>query len=145
MNFQLFDKGTENFPNSLEDAFYFMYPAQKCAPFKPPKPMPFKADVYTTQQEYVVEAELSGFNKENITISLERDVLTIEADNTVKPDETTKYLVKERKNGKFIRTFQLPKNVNRETSISTQLKDGILTITFAKQDESANKRTIKIE
>ena len=109
--------------------------------------MTFNADVYSTEQEYVIEVELPGFNKESINISIEQDTLTIDAKVLSKEKQVDgmKYIVKERKKRDFIRTFQLPKNVDKESQVGAQFQDGILRVTLAKRSEDAGKRTIKIE
>lgn len=110
-------------------------------------PVTFNADVYSTEQEYVIEVELPGFNKESINISIEQDTLTIDAKVLSKEKQVDgmKYIVKERKKRDFIRTFQLPKNVDKESQVGAQFQDGILRVTLAKRSEDAGKRTIKIE
>ena len=75
--------------------------------------------------------EVPGFNKENIKISLEQKYLTVEINKETKKEQT-KYLLKERYEGKFSRTFYVG-TVDR-TNIKAKVEDGILTITLPKKE-----------
>ena len=100
-----------------------------------------KTDIIENEKEYILNMEVPGFNKENIKISLEQKYLTIEINKETKKGET-KYLLKERYEGKFSRTFYVG-TVDR-TNIKAKVEDGILTITLPKKELKEEKTQIEI-
>lgn len=101
-----------------------------------------KADIRETKDAYVVEAEMPGIKKEDITLICEKGVLTI----TAKQGEETKegkdgYIRRERCIGETSRRFAL-KNITEE-QISAKLEDGVLYVTLPKREE--DKKEIKID
>lgn len=147
MVLQILETKPEFVQDLFDNTYYFKYPVDsspKLAP-KAIKQSAFKTDVFSTQQEYVIEVELPGFTKESIEVTLEQDLLTIEATPPAEQTEKTKYILKERKNEKFIRSFQLPKYVDSNSTVEAQLRDGILRIALAIRQQDAGKRTIKLE
>lgn len=104
----------------------------------------FRTDIKETDEEYIIEAELPGLDKENITLEVEDDYLIISANNeeTIEEDREG-YLRKERKVGKFQRSFKL-NNVN-EDEIKAEYNNGILEVTLPKEEPGkTDRRTIDI-
>ncbi|MDH4260319.1 MAG: Hsp20/alpha crystallin family protein [Gammaproteobacteria bacterium] len=85
-------------------------------------------DIKETETEYLVEAELPGIRRQDVKVTLEDRMLTIEGERRqekeVKGEKT--YRV-ERLYGSFCRSFMLPENVD-EKAIRAESKDGILDI-----------------
>lgn len=105
----------------------------------------FGADVYETDNEFVVEANLPGVKKENIEIKYVDGYLSIEA--TLKEDVEEKkrnYYRQERRRGSFVRRFLLPENVD-VSKAKASLKDGVLTIRLPKTEKKDTGVQIKIE
>lgn len=102
----------------------------------------FKIDIKDNDHTYVLEAELPGVKKENITVDYKDDQLTI---NVVSKDEVNEeepqYIHRERRQSSMQRVFRL-KDVKAD-EISAKLDNGILTITAPKLDVMDN--TIKID
>lgn len=93
-----------------------------------------KLDIKENQNNYEIEVELPGVNKENIDVSVADDILTISVNKTEEAImEGTKYLKKERKYGMFKRSFSIP-NIDTE-NISAQYNNGVLKITLYKKEE----------
>ncbi|QXM05428.1 heat shock protein Hsp18 [Crassaminicella indica] len=103
----------------------------------------FKVDLKETENEYIVEADLPGINKEAIDIDYESNYLTITAkrEETIN-DEKDNYVRRERSYGEFKRKFYID-NVNEE-KIDASFKDGVLKITLPKL-EKTNIRKRKID
>ena len=79
-------------------------------------------------------AELAGLTKDDIEVSLEDGVLTISGEKKDdRTEETEGYHLRERRHGKFSRSFRLPAEVNPE-KINAHLKDGVLTVTLDKAE-----------
>ena len=101
-----------------------------------------RTDILENEKEFILNMEVPGFNKENIKISLEQKYLTVEIDKEKKNESKTEYLLKERYEGKFSRTFYVG-NVDK-TNIKAKVEDGILSITLPKQELKQEKMQIEI-
>lgn len=105
-----------------------------------------QVDIRTTENGYEIAADLPGFDEKDIDVSLENDLLTISADRTSE-NETEKggngYLVRERTQARYRRTFALPEDVNRE-KVDARYKNGVLTLKLERKPESKPKQ-IKIK
>ncbi|WP_070119278.1 Hsp20/alpha crystallin family protein [Bacillus marinisedimentorum] len=95
----------------------------------------FKTDVRDTGDMYIVDAELPGFSKEDITITYEGPYLTIEAVREYSEEEKEEhYIRKERQHGTFLRRFYL-ENI-QEGMIDAEFKNGVLKIEIPKLVET---------
>ena len=97
-------------------------------------------DVREDANNYFVEAELPGMNKEDISLELENNVLSIRGERKFeRKDEGENFHFMERSYGSFYRSFSLPKNVDGE-QIGAEYKDGVLTVTLPKKEEVKPKK-----
>ena len=106
----------------------------------------FNTDVMEKEGNYILQAELPGFNKEDINIDLKDDILTVSAshkEEKKEEDEKTRYIRKERHSASYSRSFRVA-NVTPE-DISASYKNGILEVTFPKRESLPEKETKKIE
>ena len=101
-----------------------------------------RTDILENEKEFILNMEVPGFNKEKIKISLEQKYLTVEIDKEKKKESKTEYLLKERYEGKFSRTFYVG-NIDK-ANIKAKVEDGILTITLPKQELKQEKMQIEI-
>lgn len=99
-------------------------------------------DVVENEDEYLLEAELPGLSEEDVDVSVEDTLLTINAKKQPS-DEERRYLIRERAGGEFRRSFVLPKDADR-SKIEARFKNGVLTLTVKKLPE-AKPRQIKIK
>jgi HSP20 family protein len=100
---------------------------------------PYAVDVHEDADHFYVEADLPGFTKEDVDITLEDGVLSIRAqhkEETRKGDKGNgkQPLHVERRWTRFERSFTLPTAVN-ENAVRASLNDGVLSITLDKRDE----------
>jgi len=107
---------------------------------------PYAVDVREDADHIYVEAELPGFKKEEVDITMENQVLTISAERREGPtngnnggDEKGEHLLRERRYTRFLRSFTLPPTVN-DQSVNAKLTDGVLTITLTKREESKPRK-----
>ncbi len=101
-------------------------------------------DVYQTPNEVIVEASLPGITPEDVRISIENDVLTIEGKSEHKSEVDEKeYFRKEVRIGSFHRTLALPAAVISDDA-KAHYEKGILTITIPKEERTKPK-TVKVE
>ena len=106
----------------------------------------FKTDVMEKDGNYVLQAELPGFNKEDINVDLKDDILTISATHNEEKneeDKKTKYIRKERHSASYSRSFRVA-NVLPE-DINASYCNGILEVTFPKREALPEKEAQKIE
>ncbi|PIE70899.1 MAG: heat-shock protein [Deltaproteobacteria bacterium] len=97
-------------------------------------------DIFEAADAFVIKADLPGIPKENIDIDVKDRVLTVcgeRADETEVKEET--YFRKERRVGKFMRTFSLPATVDAE-NITAEHADGVLTVRIPRKEEVLPKR-----
>ena len=97
-------------------------------------------DVYEDLDNLVVRAEVPGMKKEDINISLEKNVLTVSGERrNEKMSEGSETSREERFFGRFTRSITLPKQVNAN-AVKATYKDGILTVTLPKAEEAKPKQ-----
>lgn len=96
-------------------------------------------DMFETDGEYIVEAELPGLNKKNINISCQDNVLTIEGERKQEhKEERPGYLRSERSFGTFKRSIILPTSIV-EDKVKASFNEGILRVTVPKAEKSKKK------
>jgi len=93
-----------------------------------------RTDIKDAGDKYVMESELPGFEKEDISLDINGSYLTISAEHkteTENKDEESKYIRKERTYGSYKRSFDIS-DVDAE-GISAEYKNGILIIDLPKK------------
>ena len=94
----------------------------------------FRTDVIDTGDAYKLDAELPGFKKEDISIDVEDDCLTISVQRKVEDeDKRPNYIKRERVYGSFSRSFDV--SGIEVDQIQAAYQDGILTLTMPKKVE----------
>ena len=86
-------------------------------------------DVYTKDDQLIVEAHLPNFEQKDINIQLEDSALVISAERHEKEEDRDKKFVVRESSSSFYRRIALPKRADRE-KIEAQLNDGVLTVTI---------------
>jgi HSP20 family protein len=104
---------------------------------------PYGVDVREDADHIYVEAELPGFKKDEIDITLENQTLTISAqrsqENRQGEQNKGELLLHERRYTRFLRSFTLPPTVDEQT-VNARLQDGVLTITLNKREETKPRK-----
>jgi len=97
-------------------------------------------DIYETEKEIVLKAELPEIDQKDIDIKVEDNTLTIKGERKFE-QETKKenYHRIERAYGKFSRSFSLPNTIDQE-KIKASYKNGILELVMPKKEESKPKQ-----
>ncbi len=97
-------------------------------------------DIYDTDNALIVKAELAGVPKENVTVDVKDNILTIKGERSVdKEVKEENYYRRERSFGSFQRSFTLPAAINPD-NIKATYKDGILEIEIPKPEEKKPKQ-----
>jgi HSP20 family protein len=104
---------------------------------------PYGVDVREDADHLYVEAELPGFKKDEIDVTLENQTLTISAERKSETKEGGEkkgdWLLRERRYSRFLRSFTLPPTVD-DQKVDAKLNDGVLTITLNKREETKPRR-----
>ena len=97
---------------------------------------PFGVDIREDADHLYLEADLPGFKKEEVDITLENQTLTISAEHKAETKEEKKgdWLLNERSYARFLRSFNLPPTVD-DQKVDAKLADGVLTVTLNKREE----------
>ncbi len=107
-----------------------------------PKVRPF-TDIIHKDESYYIIMDMPGVEKKDLNISVDKDVLTVEATTSYPTYENQNILRNEFGNVKYVRQFTLSDAVDRE-KISANLKNGVLTLTLPKAEKLQPKK-IEIE
>jgi HSP20 family protein len=100
-------------------------------------------DIYETDSEIMVQAELPGIDRKDIALQLENNVLTLKGDRRFEKETNQEnYHRIERSYGGFSRAFTIPTIVD-EDKIRADYRDGILKIALPKKEQVKAKQ-IKI-
>lgn len=100
------------------------------------------ANIVETEKNYEIELELPGFDREDITVTVEQGVLTVSGQRPSEREASDRtYHLRERSTGRFSRSFSLPSSVDPD-QVSARFEDGVLNIDLPKQEKA---RTRKIE
>jgi HSP20 family protein len=103
-----------------------------------------KCDIYEKDNVYYIEADIPGYNKEDIKIEFNKGNLIITASKDSEEEENDKnYLRRERFYGKYQRSFYLGE-VDEENS-EASFTNGILKISVPKKLEEETKKYIEIK
>ena len=98
----------------------------------------FRTDIQDNGDSYVLEAELPGFQKEDIAIDVEGDQLTIQAQrnsDSDQKDDAGNYLRRERYYGSYSRSFDISQI--EADQIEASYENGVLKLTLPKKSETA--------
>lgn len=103
-----------------------------------------KADIYEDKTRYNIDIDLPGFKKENIKVIYENGYLTVNAIKEELKELKDNYIRRERFYGEVKRNFYIGEK--QEAEIKATYKDGILNISFPKEENSKkNSKIIKVE
>jgi HSP20 family protein len=97
-------------------------------------------DIFETDGEIVVKAELPGMERNDIALNLEKNVLTVRGERRfAKETKDDNYHRIERSYGTFSRSFSIPATVDEE-KIKADYKDGVLKIVLPKKEQAKPKQ-----
>jgi HSP20 family protein len=101
-------------------------------------------DIYGTENELVVKADLPDVNPQELDIRVENNILTIRGERKFETQGHEKvnennYLRVERAYGSFSRSFSLANSVNSE-AIKADYHNGVLTLGLPKREEAKPKQ-----
>ena len=102
-----------------------------------------KTDIRETENAYILDCDLPGFDRDDIHAEIKNGYLTIRAERRSESEENKEsYLRRERTYGSFTRTFDL-EGIDAE-AITASFKNGVLTMELPKAKEK-DERKIEIK
>jgi HSP20 family protein len=97
-------------------------------------------DIYESENEIVLEAELPGMKREDFEVSIENNVITLKGERRFeKKEEGDNYHRVERSYGSFTRSFSLPRTVSAEET-TADFKNGVLRVSLPKREEAKSRK-----
>lgn len=98
------------------------------------------ADLYETDDYFVLEMNLPGYDLSDIEVNLEQGVLQISGSREdVSEEEKGTYHVRERGWGRFTRSFTVPHTIDPK-GVSAEFANGVLNVTLPKAAEAKARR-----
>lgn len=96
-------------------------------------------DIHETETEYLVKAELPEVRKEDVKVTLENGMLTLQGERKQEKEEKGKKFHRiERSYGTFLRTFTFPPDAD-ESKVAADFKDGVLRVRLPKVEKPRPK------
>lgn len=96
-------------------------------------------DVTESETEYLIKAEIPEVKKEDVKVTIQDGMLTLSGERKQEKEEKGKrYHRIERSYGSFVRSFELPANVD-EAGVKADFKDGLLTLQLPKTEKAKPK------
>jgi HSP20 family protein len=128
------------FPSFFSDVMEHMWPEETVSW------MP-SVNIRERAEDFVIDLAVPGMNKKDFRVEVDNGVLTVSGERKEENNETDEKITRrEFHYGSFSRTFTLPDTVNPD-DIKAAYRDGILTLTIAKTEESKlkPKKQIRID
>jgi HSP20 family molecular chaperone IbpA len=101
-----------------------------------------RVDIYEANDEIVVVADMPGVNEENIDITLEQNVLTINGYVSPQRPEDYSLAYAEYRVGDYQRRFTLSDQIDKD-GIEATVKDGVLRLQLPKAKPATKKISVK--
>jgi HSP20 family protein len=97
-------------------------------------------NVWTDENNAVLTAELPGVNVEDIEISVEDELLTLQGGRQPdEPQEGVRYHRRERRFGPFSRTFRMPFRVEGD-AVEATFENGVLNVVLPRAQEDLPRK-----
>lgn len=103
-----------------------------------------RVDISESDGTYLFKADLPGMNKQDVSVTLAGDMLTIQGERKRESEETKPHFHRmERTIGSFSRSFSLPEDAD-PGSIHAHCENGELTISIARKAGSPAKEPVRV-
>ncbi|RKZ95793.1 MAG: Hsp20/alpha crystallin family protein [Gammaproteobacteria bacterium] len=101
-------------------------------------------DIEETEDAFSIKAELPGVEKDDVSINIDKGVLTIKGEKKTETEDKKRHRV-ECSYGSFVRSFTLPQSIKVD-KVEAQYNNGILNLTIPKSEEAKPKEVeVKIK
>jgi HSP20 family protein len=103
-----------------------------------------RVDISENDGQYLVKADIPGVAKEDIKITIDNDVLTIQGERKQEQEEENKHFHRvERFYGSFIRSFTLPDDADA-AALKAAAQEGQLTVTIPKKVSAPSASAVQV-
>lgn len=103
-----------------------------------------RVDISENDGQYLIKADIPGVAKEDIKVSVDNDVLTIQGERRQEKEEENKHFHRvERFYGSFIRSFTLPDDANA-AALKAASQEGQLTVTIPKKEPTPSASAVQV-
>lgn len=103
-----------------------------------------RVDISENDGQYLVKADIPGVAKEDIKITVDNDVLTIQGERKQEQEEENKHFHRvERFYGSFIRSFTLPDDADA-AALKAVAQEGQLTVTIPKKASAPSASAVQV-
>jgi HSP20 family protein len=96
-------------------------------------------DIFETDHALTVIMEMPGVGKENVAVSVENDVVTVEGRIDFSKYEGIQPVYTEYNVGNYVRSFQVSSKIE-QSGISAEIKDGVMTLVLPKAEKAKPRR-----
>jgi HSP20 family protein len=97
------------------------------------------ADIFETEDALTVVLEMPGVSKDNVDVSVENGVLTIEGRIDFQKYEGLQPIYGEYNVGPYRRGFRISSQID-QNKIAAEMRDGVITLTLPKAEEAKPRR-----
>jgi HSP20 family protein len=102
-------------------------------------------NTYTKENQFCIEAEIPGVDKEDLDVSVEGDALILRGERKMsKETEEENYFIRESRYGSFLRRLPLPEGADSE-KVEASYENGVLKITMPIEQKAITGRKIEIQ
>lgn len=136
MTITKFNHPNHSFPSFI-DGFFKDFPSEKEKTFRP------AVNIFENAESFFIEVVAPGRNKEDFKIQLEKNSLSISAEQKEENNEGNTFTHREFNLRSLKRSFKLPEDVNKK-KISASYDNGILTLSLPKKEEKKDKGPVEI-
>jgi HSP20 family protein len=98
-------------------------------------------DIYETDDSVIVEAQVPGIKQEDVSITVEGNILTITAEHIEKEEDKKKVVYKSTRQTSFHYATTLPRMVNANKA-EAEVENGLVKVTIPKAEEEKPKRIV---
>jgi HSP20 family protein len=98
-------------------------------------------DIFETEKEITLLADMPGVKANNLTIDLRDNILTLSADIAPVENGNEENILVEYETGKYYRQFTLGELINQE-KIDAKLNDGVLRLRLPKIEKATPKKIV---
>lgn len=96
-------------------------------------------DISETDNAYVIKAEIPEVKKEDVKVTIQDGMLSIQGERKLEKEEKGKKFHRiERSYGSFIRNFRMPDDAD-EAGVKAEFKDGMINVTLPKSEKAKSK------
>jgi HSP20 family protein len=96
-------------------------------------------DISETDTAYLIKGEIPGVKKEDVKVTIQDGMLTIQGERKIEKEEKDKKFHRvECSYGSFVRSFRVPDDAD-ESAVKAEFKDGMLNVTLPKSAKAKAK------